>query len=122
MKVLIPRSKVKVNEIKLDVSTSAENIYAGKELTKKYTNVSLPPLIQNEPSRLSEAKRQPRNTSFQPARLSINNLRTLEQLQRDWDKMQQDPVLSISVQGGDQERYMTVDHVGCNTDSPIQRR
>ena len=97
MKVLIPRSKVKVNEIKLDVSTSAENIYAGKELTKKYTNVSLPPLIQNEPSRMSEAKKQSRNTSFQPARLSINNLRTLEQLQRDWDSMQKDPVLSITV-------------------------
>ena len=64
MKVLIPRSKVKVNEIKLDVSASAENIYQSKELTKKYTNVSLTPLIQNEPSRLSEAKRQPRNQSF----------------------------------------------------------
>lgn len=77
MKVLKAMSRVKVNEIKLDVSQSSESIYANKELSRKYTNVSLPPLAR-EPSRLNEPARLPRNQSFQPARLSINNLKTLE--------------------------------------------
>lgn len=93
MKVLKEMSKVKVNEIKLDVSASTENIYANnrneKELSRGYSNISLPPLVRSSDERpqvwlpathLGESKRQPRNSNFVPARLSINNLRTLEQL------------------------------------------
>ena len=46
MKVLIPRSKVKVNEIKLDVSASAENIYQSKGIIKGFYAGSLPNLTR----------------------------------------------------------------------------